>query len=149
MSAASAAAPVLAREAAAFTRYLVGAAPTAYVTERYAAAHAVRAGLRAGGRFDVWLVALARAHPVTTFAVDAFARCFAPRSLVRRKLVLLLAVLEVSPGLHARVDTGWGPWPLAVLHLAGRGVALALAVALSTVVLAPLWAVAALRERAR
>jgi len=81
------------------TRYLAGAEATTYILEKYRAGHA---GLHlAYGTSPTWfdgvLLALARRAPFGPGIVDNYSRWFAPRSLVRYKLTLLLAVLEHSP----------------------------------------------------
>lgn len=91
-------ADALARECEAFARYLTGGAPGAYLERKYRAAHAAGAIERPGEdtAFDRALVALARQGPFLARLADAHARVFASGGLLRRKLVAVLALLEVS-----------------------------------------------------
>lgn len=86
----------LERECRTFTRYLVGRDPSPYVVEKYCEAHATLPAFR-GGLFDEQLTRVARWRPLAAFAADAYARFFAPRGALRKKLVLALAILETSP----------------------------------------------------
>ncbi|MCY3003917.1 MAG: hypothetical protein NTV21_19145 [Planctomycetota bacterium] len=96
----------LERECAAFARYLGAGAGDAYVTEQYVAAH--EAGvveLPGTTGFERSVVALARALPWSLRALDAHARVFGNGSLLRRKLVLLLAILETRAPHDEALDT--------------------------------------------
>ena len=86
----------LEHECRTFTRYLVGHEPSPYVVAKYCDAHSSSPAFR-GDRFDERLVVVARWHPVTALVTDAYATIFAPHSALRKKLVLVLAILEVSP----------------------------------------------------
>ena len=95
----------LERECDVFTRHVIGVAPTPYVQRKYAEAHARRADAFAPRRgFAAYSVALASFSPFTARMADAYCRLFAPRGVLRRKLVLLLAILETSPPFHAELD---------------------------------------------
>lgn len=94
----------LERECRVFTRYLAGREPTPYVIEKYRAAHAVDASYRTDSAFDGRLVAVARLHPLLAWLVDAAARFLAPRGTLRKKLVLLLAILETSPPFFSSLE---------------------------------------------
>lgn len=79
-------------------RHLIGKEPGASVTDAYCRAHDqgdVAPG-RVIGTFDRVLVWLARSSFVATALVDAYAAVFARTALLRRKLVLLLAIMESS-----------------------------------------------------
>jgi hypothetical protein len=76
-------------------RYLIGKTPAPYVVEHYVRGHAVRPEWFAPrSAFDRTLEAAARGLPLRV--VDACSRFLAPGSVVRRKLVFLLAILENS-----------------------------------------------------
>ena len=95
--------PVLEHECRTFTRYLAGRDPTPYVVAKYCEAHEVSAAF-GGDRFDRRLTAAARYHSATTLLADAYARFFAPHGLLRKKLVLLLAILEISPPFFQKLN---------------------------------------------
>ena len=77
-------------------RYLIGSAPRSYVIERYVRGHAARPDWFAPrSPLDRTLQAAARALPLRV--VDSSSRFVAPGSVVRRKLIFLLAILENAP----------------------------------------------------
>lgn len=128
--------PGLAREADVFARYLVGAPAGGYAAERYAAGHdALPTACRADGRA---LVRVAAAHPLLTRVADAYVRLFAPRSLLRHKLVLLLAILESSAGSHAAFEPRPASALGVVLRLAAAGTAFAACLVAGVILLGPL-----------
>jgi hypothetical protein len=94
---------MLERECRIFTRYIAGRDPTAYVIKKYSDAHAACETF-AGDRFDDCLIGVARLHPACTLIADAYARLLAPHSAFRKKLILLLAILEVSPPFFRELD---------------------------------------------
>jgi len=87
----------LTEECRVFTRYLAASRPTAYVVDQYIKAHHTSPKFLPADVFDQRLVGFARRHPLSARLADSFARVFAPSSLLRRKLVLLLAILETAP----------------------------------------------------
>jgi hypothetical protein len=97
-------AAMLERECAAFCRYLVDEGPSAGVLGHYRRAHELGVLASSGEGFDGALVGVARCGGLLTRAADAHARRFAPAGLLRRKLVLLLALLETDARSHERVD---------------------------------------------
>lgn len=84
-----------------FTRYLLDEAPSPYVLACYQRAHRVSPDFTPHGAFDRAALRLAATAPGLA---DAHARLFAPTSALRRKLVLLLAILEASAPSYRRVD---------------------------------------------
>ncbi len=86
------------------TTYLLGRPPNPYVVDRYLKAHQASAVYSERTRFESTLVAVARAHPRLTRMADAYARILAPRSTLRQKLVLLLAILESTPPFYRDLE---------------------------------------------
>ncbi len=124
------------RECVVFTSYLVGLRPDAYVRRRYAEAHATVPGLEAVDRFEAILIGFARRHPALTKMADAYARIFRPASSLRRKLVLLLAILESTSPTSDEVDRAVGGSPASVaLRLVGRGLTAIASLAAGTILL--------------
>jgi hypothetical protein len=119
------------RECDVFARHLVGEAPDDYVRRKYVEAHAVMRALAPADRFDAFLLRVASAGTARAKIADAYARVFRPTSAVRKKLVLLLAILETCRSTYRSIDAGTGGPPLwVIVRLAGRGM-----VALASLVL--------------
>ncbi len=130
----------LERECEVFARYLSGSPPSDYVLAQYRAAHAAGVVDPPGGatRFDEFVVRQARRGAWLARALDAHARVFANGSLLRRKLVLLLALLEVRSPHAEALDTPTGASrALMLLTMAWLGVRFAFSVALVAVLLIP------------
>ena len=128
----------LERECRTFTRYLVGREPTPYVIGKYGEAHAATAVL-AGDRFDHRITAVARLHPVAAFVADAYARFFAPRGAFRKKLIVLLAILETSPPFYRELEqVSDGHLVSQVMHVAVRLLLLISAAIVGAVLFVPL-----------
>jgi hypothetical protein len=118
-----------------FAAYLA-ARPDDYVLEKYAEAHARTRHFEALSRFDRLLVRLASLGTLAARLADSYACLAARRSALRRKLILLVGILESLPperGLREEVDSR-SRLLLAVL-LAARGLLFAVCLALA---LAPL-----------
>jgi hypothetical protein len=112
----------LARECEVFCRYLVGRPPDAYVQEKYALAHRVAQDYSGGTKFDALLLGLARSGPAGTRLADSYACLLARGSLLRKKLVLLVAILEACSAARGFEDSASGAPPSAVfLQMAVRG----------------------------
>ena len=96
----------LEQECRTFTRLLTHSSATPYVIGKYADAHRVHVSLAQPDGFDRVLVRSAASGPLLARLADAYARRVMPRGVLRRKLVLLLAILETSPGFHRTIDAG-------------------------------------------
>ncbi|SRR5712692_4694078 len=129
----------LTAECEVFTWFLVGAEPSGYVVERYRAAHAMSRTYIPPDRFEMWLVRLARSGPFWTKLTDSYARVFAPRSALRKKLVLVLAILETCPPYYRAWEPGGTARRSALLLVLGaRGLGFLGALAVGTLVCSPL-----------
>ena len=141
----------LARECAIFCQYMTGLEPDRYVLAKYHEAHAkgVMALNGSAGDFDRLLLTLARLHPYAVRIVDAYATRFARHASLRKKLVLLLAILESCPpeqyGLEVLTPTSRTLMGLQILSSMG---AFALAFGLSMVLLLPVQLIMARRPGA-
>jgi hypothetical protein len=97
----------IAVECEALCRYLSGRPPTDYVRAQYLAAHQ-RSGVVEDAKesqTDALLVRFARRGPRGAALADAYAGLFARQSVVRRKIVLLLAILESAAPTSEWVDS--------------------------------------------
>lgn len=128
------------RECRAFSAYLIKQRPTDYAMAKYREAHDVsRIVERDEERFlDRMLVSVAVAHPIGAKLVDAYTAIFYKKSAVRRKWILLLAILESCAPTHKYFD---GPDAGGKTRLAARllwqGLVFILAFGLSVVLLMP------------
>jgi hypothetical protein len=127
------------RECAVFCRYLIGQEPNEYVKKKYRAAHQARS-LRGDPAHpaDGFLVKVASIGPWSTKLVDAYTRVFRPFSMVRKKLVLLLAILESCAPTHAYLDSvDSGSIPLLFVRFVNRCVIFALVVMAGVLIVLP------------
>lgn len=126
-----------AREARTFASYLGAPSFPSEISERY---HRAIQDWRAApsDRFDAWLVRFAGASPGLTSIADTYARLARPYGDLRRRLTLMLALLETHGATHAAYDrarpsSAAGAW----LALAGLGTLWALRTLLAVVICAP------------
>ncbi len=129
------------RECDAFAHYLGASAGDEYVREQYRAAHAAGAvELPSTTGFERAVVSLARSVPVLVRALDAHARVFSNGGLLRRKLVLLLAIHEVRAPHDEELDTPTGASvPGMLLHMTSLGVVFGVLLACGMLLSLPIW----------
>lgn len=97
---------ILTAECRAFTKYLIGQVPTDYVLSKYVQAHGVSPELNEPmNSFDGFLLDLTSAWPSTLGLVDPFTSALAKTAMVRKKLILLLSILETSSPSFIVFDT--------------------------------------------
>jgi len=137
----------LGRECEVFTRYLAGRPPTPYVVRRYADAHAVLANMEPRDGHGRWLLRVARTGPLSCRIADAWARLAAPRSALRNKLVVLLAILEVSPPFAAALDQPRGGRALEWARISVSGMVSLLALLVGLVLFLPVRLISGARDR--
>ena len=89
-------------EAIRFGRYLVGEIPGEELIDRYCRANAEL--FATPGPEDQRLLDLARRHPRTIAMLDAGTGLAAPQSLFRKKLLVMMAILETTPAYAARTE---------------------------------------------
>lgn len=129
----------LSAECRVFTRHLLGVDPAAAVVDAYVAAHERAPHYAAETAFDVRLVTVAVRHPLLARLADAYGRLLAPTGLLRRKLVLLLAILETTPPHYRAVDAPLaGGLVTTVGALAFQGVVAGAGAVLALLVFAPI-----------
>lgn len=124
--------PVLEEECDRLGRYLTGELPSPYIRGWYVKGHASHPErfVPAPG-VDATLLALSAWRPVPLRALDMTARLLAPGGALRRKLILLVGILECVPGSAERFEAPdhGSPVPFFVA-LAGRGLVSAAALGL-------------------
>ena len=140
-------APATAAECIALCRYLSSAMPSVYVMDCYERLRpSVQVNERTGSALiERSLLASASLGPIALRAADGYARVFRPRSLLRRRLILLLAILENSPPTERLLNSSDERSFLGVgLRLAGTMMASVLCTLVGTVLLGPIHVVSTL-----
>ena len=130
--------PDLDAECRVFTRYLVRLEADDYIATKYREAHR-RLDLEVEpGSFEERLLRRAALGPRRTRLADAYSRIFLPRSALRRKLVLLLAILESRAPFCREIDRVPAPTvPLVWIGLAAQGCLAACSLLLGALWLGP------------
>ncbi|SRR6266508_1653220 len=101
-------AAALAVECTTLTNYLVGEDPAVDVVAAYQRAHevsTVEANRLSSPALDRALLRIAHLGPRCARAADGYAAAFAKTSALRRKLVLLIAILESRGETASRIDS--------------------------------------------
>ena len=124
-------------EAGAFGTALLGAAPGRYVAAQYALAHQ-HLPLQPVTSFDHVLLSLADHGPWALRAADGYARFFAPTSALRRKLTVLVAILESASPSDAAFASSEDSRVSVLVQLLLTGAGFALLLGVGVIVLAPL-----------
>ncbi len=136
-------AATLARECRVFARHLLGWSPDAATLEAYRRAIATVPALAPAGPRDLALLALARNGWIATRMADAWAALFARSSALRKRLVMLLAILESRSPTSTAIDRPLGgSSPLAIAAIAGRGLVAIVVLTLAIVTVSPVVALA-------
>lgn len=129
----------LEREARSLGRYLLGQAPPDYAVAKYRALAPLApfAAERWDG-FDRALLAVAAWHPFLTRTADLHARFVRPATLLRKKLILMAAILEASPGSASILQASGGGMVAALASLAAIGLGAAISLVLGAVIFLPI-----------
>ena len=96
----------LSKECELFTCYLINQNPNEYIKEKYCEAHAYLniCGNRESYLFDNYLADVSRKSIFRVQIVDAYSRILFRKSIVRKKLILLMAILESCHPSHLYFD---------------------------------------------
>jgi hypothetical protein len=125
------------RECRSFTRFLLRTDPSDYVIGKYLEAHRVCPDYAGGDEFGRWLVRTASRGPRMAALADGFAALCDRRGLLRKKLVLLLAILETSTPAYRMLEPVDRAAFATVLALAWRGLGSVIVTALGIAVFLP------------
>jgi hypothetical protein len=139
----------LERECRSYARYLIGQAPSAYVIGKYRDFHQESdASARALDAFDHFLVRVSARAPFWARLADTYATRCRKNSAVRRKLVLMLALLECAPSSFEIVEQVQVGGPAgAVVLLGWEAARYALVLIISVVIFTPVRLAMALSSR--
>jgi hypothetical protein len=131
----------LRQECRTYSKYLVGMEPSEYVVTKYEEFHRIRPTASSG--FDGLLVKMSALGVWMTRLADTYASRFFRGSTLRRKLVLLLGLLECSQPSAGYLDApGGGAW----IGLAVSAARYAASLAAAFVLFAPLHLASASRR---
>lgn len=126
-------------ECTVFTRHLLRMDPDNMVIASYHEAVTSLDTLTPVGRWDRTLLRIARTGVVWARCADAYASLFSRSSALRKRLVMLLAILETRPPFSNRIDQAVeGPGLLLAGRLVFRGIVATLGLIAGTLLLAPL-----------
>lgn len=123
-----------------FTRYLADQLPDSYILKKYSDALLDKqpAAFQPQSAFDALLLKLAMIHPWMTRANDIYSRFFFSDSVLRKKLVLLLAILETREPTASHLDAPVRTSLIRFLLLfTGQAIIAGLLLVLSTLTLTP------------
>lgn len=129
------------RECTAFTKYLIQRTPNAYVLGKYRDAHATSIVIRNLPRssFDIILLGLAALHPWALALVDSYSSVLFRSSAVRKKMVLLIAILESCSPSYIYFDKPESKGlPAFVLKMFWQGCIFAISLLLGIALLLPI-----------
>lgn len=123
------------------THYLIQRAPTPYILAKYREAHQVSPKLARLGTmpFDRFLVELTHKNIALTKLVDSYTAVFYRNAAVRKKMVLLLAILESCAPTYAIFDQPDANGRAAFLFcFVQQGIVFALSLMVAVILLLPL-----------
>jgi NADH dehydrogenase len=129
------------KECEALSYYLIRQHPNAYVRGKYLEAHQVNLELQAGHRnmFDRLLLAIAVKSIWLAKMADSYASIFSRGCLLRKKIVLLLAILESTTPTFPYFDLPQsGGRGFLLFRMLGQGLLFAAAFIVSTLLFFPL-----------
>src|SRR5579864_6484231 len=130
----------LERECLTYTQYLIGQSPSPYVVSRYLDFHQKSDAMSgpAFDTFDQFLVRISAHRSFWTGMADSYASVFRKNSILRKKLIVTLALLEcAAPSFEALDEVGGHGLATTVLHLCWRALRYSLLLAASIVVFTP------------
>lgn len=94
----------LERECRTYARYLIGWEPNAYVIGKYIECHRIGRIVEPAAPFDRFLTGISARSPFLARLSDAYASRFLKCGALRKKLVLMLALLECAGATFATLD---------------------------------------------
>lgn len=128
----------LEQECRVFTRYLSGSDPTGYVIDKYVQFNNELGASIISTNFDKFLINTAARGIVWTALADSYSRFFRKTGALRKKLILVVALLECAPPSFEALDSVPSGGPAgAILRLAGISVKFVAALIAGTLVFAP------------
>jgi len=140
------------KECEAFSFYLIRQHPNAYIREKYLEAHQANPDLQSDHRniFDRFLLALSVKNVRLAKMADSYASIFSRGCLLRKKLVLLLAILESTTSTFPYFDLPQsGGRVFLLFRTLGQGLLFAAAFIVSTLLFFPINLIGRLSKQRR
>ncbi|MBV8841602.1 MAG: hypothetical protein JO307_02220 [Bryobacterales bacterium] len=138
----------LERECRVFARYLSGVDPSSYLVQKYGDFHEQLGASAGSDRFDEFLVRVASRGVFWTTLADGYSRLFRKSGALRKKLIVVLALLECAPPSYEILDSvPTGGLAGSVVRLAGISAKFLAAAIAGTVLFAPARVWMSARER--
>lgn len=141
----------LTKECEVFTQYLIGERPDPYIVDKYHQAHHIDPRLQNMSipAFDRFLLSIGGAHPWLTAIVDAHTSFFRQGAVIRKKLILLMALLESHGSSHRQFEISDSSSRIVLFTmLAWKGIMFGLRLGLAITLLLPLQMITAALSRA-
>lgn len=91
-----------------FTRHLCGMPADDYIRRKYRDAQALLAPIAEADPVDRALLEAGRRGGFHLTSADVYAKYFRPRTTLRRRLIIVLAIIENAPGTHHYLNSGAG-----------------------------------------
>jgi nucleoside-diphosphate-sugar epimerase len=123
-----------------YSRYLINQEPSTYIQREYLKAHHcdTALSLNSTNRFDEFLVRFSTRGTFAARMADAYANLFYKNALLRRKIILMLAILECVAPYAAVFDVPESSSPVKIIFRLGwRALLFVFALTLAMVVLIP------------
>jgi len=142
----------LKKECETFSCYLIRQHPNAYVREKYLEAHQANPDLQSGYRniFDRFLLAVSVKSVRLAKMADSYASIFSRGCLLRKKIVLLLAILESTTPTFPHFDLPQGGGRVCLIFsMLRQGLLFTAALIVSTLLFFPINLVSRLSKQRR
>jgi hypothetical protein len=128
----------LERECRVYAQYLSGQEPTPYLTEKYLDFHQKLGPSLRSDAFDSFLVNVSARGGIWVRFADSYAQLFRKGSALRKKLILVLGLLECTPPAFEKLDSvPSGGCAGAVLRMAGTSIGFVLSSLAAMVLFTP------------
>ncbi len=92
-------------ECSAFTNYLININPDKYIIEKYIQGHKISSINKETDFFNALLIKAANRNSFLLKLADAYTSIFYKSAVLRKKLLLLLAIMECCPSTYHHIDT--------------------------------------------
>lgn len=135
------------RECHVYTSYLMDWQPDRYVLDKYRDGHNVSEVFRNAPykMMDMILVSISSRHPFLARFADVYTRVFYRSAVIRKKLILLLSILESSSASHSYYDIPDRHQKTGLfLRMLAKGLRFVFLLGLSVLLLMPIHAVCAM-----